>query len=127
MPTSSQISAPSAKLWKRLQSYKTLKRKKKLWKKEILNFEKDLLDIIKLITFRIVKENLQRKLKEDISNLKSSLFSEKIYKLPRQDYKKLLHESITKAYKKSLTQLEKSINLEAKEIAAGVKVDDRIE
>ena len=34
---------------------------------------------------------------------------------------------MTKLYKKSLIHLEKSINLEAKEIAAGVKLDDRIE
>ena len=69
-----------------------------------------------------------------ILNIKSSLdvyaFADKttnIYKLPPQDYKKLLHENITKSYKKSPTRLEKSINLEAKEIAAGVKLDDRIE
>ena len=67
-------------------------------------------------------------------NIKSSpdvyTFADKttnIYKLPPQDYKKLLHENITKSYKKSPTRLEKSINLEAKEIAAGVKLDDRIE
>ena len=102
--------------------------------KELQNFEKDLLDTIKLIKFRIVKDNFQRKLKEDILNIKSSpniyAFAEKttnIYKLLPQDYKKLLHENITKSYKKSPTRLEKSINLEAKEIAAGVKLDDRIE
>ena len=50
-----------------------------------------------------------------------------IYKLPPQDYEKLLHENTTKSYQKSPTRLEKSINLEAKEIAAGVKLDDRIE
>ena len=33
-----------------------------------------------------------------------------IYKLPPQDYKKLLHENITKSYKKAPTHLEKSIN-----------------
>ena len=67
-------------------------------------------------------------------NIKSSpdvyAFADKttnIYKLPPQDYRKLLHENITKSYKKSPTRLEKSINLEAKEIAAGVKLDDRIE
>ena len=102
--------------------------------KELQNFEKDLLDTIKLIKFRIVKGSFQRKLKEDILNIKSSpdvyTFADKttnIYKLPPQDYKKLLHENITKSYKKSPTRLEKSINLEAKEIAAGVKLDDRIE
>ena len=93
-----------------------------------------LLDTMKLIKFWIVKENFQRKLKEDILNIKSSpniyAFAEKttnIYKLLPQDYKKLLHENITKSYKKSPTRLEKSINLEAKEIAARVKLDDSIE
>ena len=102
--------------------------------KELQKFKKDLLDTIKLIKFRIVKDNFQRKLKEDISNIKSSAdvyaFGDKttnIYELPPQDYKKLLHENIPKSCKKSTTRLEKSINLEAKEIAAGIKLNDRIE
>ena len=40
--------------------------------KELQNFEKDFLDTIKLIKFWIVKYNFHRKLKEDISNIKSS-------------------------------------------------------
>ena len=102
--------------------------------KELQNFEKDLLDTIKLIKFRIVKDSFQRKLNQNILNIKSSpdvcACADKtanIYKLPPQDYRKLLYENITKSYKKSPTCLEKSINLEAKEIAAGVKLDDRIE
>ena len=102
--------------------------------KELQNFEKDLLDTIKLIKFRIVEDSFQRKLNEDILNIKSSpdvdAFADKttnIYKLPPQDYRKLLHENITKSYKKSPTRLGKSLNLEAKQIAAGVKLDDRIE
>ena len=102
--------------------------------KNCKNLEKDLLDTIRLIKFQIVKDNFQRKLNEDILNIKSSpdvyAFADKttnIYKLPPQDYRKLLHENITKSYKKSPTRLEKFINLEAKEIAAGVKLDDRIE
>ena len=89
---------------------------------------------MKLIKLRIVKANFQRKLKQDILNIKSSsdvyAFADKtksIYKLPPQDYKKSLHENITKSYKKSPTNLKKSINLEAKKTAAGVKLDDRIE
>ena len=39
--------------------------------KELQNFEKDLVDTIKLIKFRIVKDNFQRKLKEDILNIKN--------------------------------------------------------
>ena len=37
-----------------------------------------------------------------------------------------LNENITKSFKKSLTHLHKSLNLESKEIAEGVKLDDRI-
>ena len=37
------------------------------------NFDKNLLDTIKLIKSWIVKDLFQRKLKEDISNIKSSL------------------------------------------------------
>ena len=102
--------------------------------KELQNFEKDLLDTIKLIKFWIVKNSFQRKLNEDILNIKSSpdvyAFADKtdnIYKLSPQDYRKLLHENITKSYKISPTRLEKSINLEAKKVAAGVKLDDKIE
>ena len=72
--------------------------------KELQIFEKDLLDTIKLIEFRFVKDHFQRKLKEDISNIKSSpdvyALADKttnIYKLPLQDYRKLLYENITKS------------------------------
>ena len=102
--------------------------------KDLQNFERDLLDTIKLIKFRIVKDNFQKKLKEDILNIKSSAdvyaFADKttnIYKLPPQDCKTLLHENITKSYKKSPTRLEKSINLETKETAAEIELNDRIE
>ena len=70
--------------------------------KEPQNFEKDLLDTIKLIKLRTGKDNFQRKLKEDILNIKSSpdayAYADKttnIYKLPPQNYKKLLHGNIT--------------------------------
>ena len=70
--------------------------------KELQNFEKDLLDTIKLIKFRIVKDSFQRKQNENILNIKSSpdvyALADKttnIYKLPPLDYRKLLHENIT--------------------------------
>ena len=95
--------------------------------KELQNFEKDLLDTIKLKRFRIFIDNFQRKLKDHISNIKSSFYvyafpnkTSNTYKLPPQDYKKLLHENITKAYKKLPTCLENSNHLQAKEIAAEI-------
>ena len=62
--------------------------------KELQNFEKDLLDTMKLIKFQIVKDDFQRKLKKVILNIKSLpdvyAFADKITnvsKLPPQDYK----------------------------------------
>ena len=63
-------------------------------------------------------------MKEDISSINSSpdvfIFADKtnnIYKALPEQYKKFLKENVTKTYKKSTERLEKSINLEAKNIA----------
>ena len=44
-----------------------------------------------------------------------------------KDNEKLIKNSITKKYKKAPTKLEKSINLEAKNIAKNINLADRIE
>ena len=79
---------------------------------------------------QIVKGNVKKKLKEDIkSSSNVYAFANKttnIYKLPSQDSKKLLFKNITKSYKKLPTHLENFINLEAKEIDTGIKLDDRV-
>ena len=86
--------------------------------KNLKKLEKVLLDTIKLIKFWIAEHNFQRKLNDGISNIKSSpdvyVFADKttnIYTFFPQDYKKLLHENITKSYKSSPTRLGKFINL----------------
>ena len=78
--------------------------------KEIQNFEKDLLNAIKVMKFEIINDNFQTKLKEDILNIKSSpdvyIFSDKttkIYKLPLQDYKKFTNSN--KLYQSVLENL----------------------
>ena len=43
------------------------------------------------------------------------------------NYKNLLYQNITKAYKKSTNRLEHAINMEAKHITKNIKPDDRIE
>ena len=50
-----------------------------------------------------------------------------MYEIPPNDYKRLLHENITKTYKKSTKRLENAINMEAKHIAEDIELDDRIE
>ena len=47
--------------------------------------------------------------------------------MPEQQHKKLLHNNVTKTYKKAPPKLETSINLEAKSIAELINLCDRIE
>ena len=71
-------------------------------------FEKELLGIIPSIKFRPAKYAFQKKLKEDISKIKQSpkvfVFVDKtsnIYEMPEQQHKKLIHDNVTKTYKKA--------------------------
>ena len=50
-----------------------------------------------------------------------------MYELLPTEYKKLLKDNITKTYKKATPRLEDAINLEAKQIAKDIKLDDEIE
>ena len=50
-----------------------------------------------------------------------------IYEMPEQQHKKPLHGNTTKRYKKAPPKLETSINLEAKNIAELINLDDHIE
>ena len=68
-------------------------------------------------------------MKEDISSINSSpdvfIFAVKtnnIHKTPPEQYKKLLKENVIKTCKKSTEHLEKSISLEAKNIANLVEI-----
>ena len=49
------------------------------------------------------------------------------YELSRRECKSLLKEKITKTYKKGTPRLEDAINLEAKQIAKSIKLDNKIE
>ena len=73
-------------------------------------------------------------MKSDISEIKSSpnvfIFADKtsnIYKAAPREYNKLLKDNITKSYKKLTDRLQKSINMEAKNIAKKIQLSDRIE
>ena len=76
--------------------------------KELQNFENELMFMIKNIQFRKVNNSFRRQLNEDIKQIKrdSKIFvpadkSRNIYKMDRETYEKLLHENITKTYKKT--------------------------
>ena len=50
-----------------------------------------------------------------------------IYKMDRESYEKLLHENITKTYKKTDKKRVRAINVDAKKIAKDLEPEDRIE
>ena len=75
--------------------------------KEMANFENDLTNLLKVIKFRRTKSVFQRKLKEDIKTIKNAkttlTFADKtsnVYKVPAEQYKKLVINAVTTSYKK---------------------------
>ena len=97
------------------------------------NFEKDLMNVINKLEFRKINDKFQRKLKEDIKKVRESpnmlVFADKstnVYELKPEDHQKFLQNNITKTYKKASEMIEHEINLEAKEIAEKLELEDRI-
>ena len=76
---------------------------------ELSQFETDLMYLVKNLEFRKVNNELKNKLNNDINQIKTSdkVFvaadqSRHIYKMEKDQYKKLLEENSTKTYKKYL-------------------------
>ena len=89
--------------------------------------------MIESIKFRSSQNEFQKKLKEDIKLINSSknilLSADKtqnFYEIKKEDYEKIIHENVTKTYKKSDVSLPKKINKEAKRIAKSFDVADRL-
>ena len=100
---------------------------------ELEHFKKDLININN-VTFIHNTNSFQKKLCADVTEIKNSrniyVFADKtnnIYRMSTSEHNKLLKENVTKTYKKAPEKLQKSINLEAKSIAAKLKLSDRIE
>ena len=90
--------------------------------------------MIKNIQFRHINSTSQEQLKKDIQQIRqrNQLFvsadkSRNIYKMNKEDYEKLMHENITKTYKKTNESKIKTINKSAKKIANRLDLEDRIE
>ena len=54
------------------------------------------------------------------------IISQKLIKMTKENYNKILHDNITKAYKKAQLLLPKKINMEAKNIARSFNVDNKM-
>ena len=90
--------------------------------------------MIKNIQFRHISSTFQEQLKNDIKEIRQSnqLFvtgdkSRNIYKINKKDYEMLMHESITKTYKKINESSIKGINKSAKRILNRLDLENRIE
>ena len=102
-------------------------------------FENDLYALARNIEFKpsdeIKRRNrFQHQLNQDIKSIKSSndLFvpadkTTNVYKVKTVDYRKLLTSNITKQHKKAKESAKDEIDSEAKQIASGLRLDDRVE
>ena len=100
----------------------------------LIPFENDFYEMIKTIKFRPICNNFQSMLKRDVKEINSSktLFvpshkTTNLYKVNKQDYKKLLLDNVTASYQKIEHSTINKINLEAKIIATKLNLDDRVE
>ena len=89
--------------------------------KDITNFENDLTNLLKTIKFRVTKSSSQQQSMEDIriiKNTKTALtFADKtsnFYKVPKEQYEKLVNNAITTSYKKINKKAQSQINSQGK-------------
>ena len=102
--------------------------------KELVPFEDDLIQMVKNIKFRNVKNDFQKKLSEDIRKIQRSTKTvtpadktSNMYRLTKEEYNKLLNDSITATYKKASAKKEERINTGGKKYAKDAKVADKME
>ena len=100
---------------------------------DLTHFEEDLDIMIKNIEFKSVSNNFQRQLADDIKAIKNSdkvfVSTDKlrnIYLMDKDQYKKLLHENITKGYRKTNKNFKNKTNEDASKIIKPLSIDERL-
>ena len=101
---------------------------------EMRGFEDDLTSLVRSIRFKEVSDPFQDKLRRDLATITSTddiiVKADKtknLYRMPKDQYRKLLRDNITKNYKTAPDTLLDEINSEASEIAGKMELNDRIE
>ena len=86
-------------------------------------FGSELIELVKNIKFRKVKNQLQNQLKEDIKKINQSdktlTFADKssnMYRLTREEYVKMRKNAITSTHKKTNSNIKKRIDIKGKQI-----------
>ena len=92
------------------------------------------MDMIKQLQLKKVNSEFQSNLRNNIRQIRRSnnLFisadkSRNIYKVSKASYERMMHENVTKAYKKCNTNKSNSINFKAKQIARKLKIDNSVQ
>ena len=111
---------------------KTLKCPKQV--KELVPFKNDLIDMLKVIEFRKVKNQFLTKLKNGIKTVKHSkktlTFADKtsnMYRLSKEEHEQLLTNAVTSTYKKTNNSIKKKINMAGKQILKNNEILYRVE
>ena len=102
--------------------------------KDLIQFEDDLVRIVKELKFRKVKNNFQTKLREDMKQVQTSKKTltpadktSNMYRLHKNDYQNLLRNAITTSYKKANKNTETKINIKGIKFAKQANILDKIE
>ena len=97
-------------------------------------FEDDIFTLFRKIQFKVVKNPFLSKLNTDVKTIKKSnkvlVFADKttnIYKVEKEDYKKIMADNVTKDYKKADGRIIDDINSEAAMIACRLDIDTKAE
>ena len=100
--------------------------------KELVSFKNDMMEMIKNLEFTQVHNEFQSILNNDIREIHRSnklfIFADKsrnIYKINKTRYEQLMHDNVTKTYKKYNNNKTKR-NIKAKKIASKLKLEDRV-
>ena len=101
---------------------------------QLAGFEHDWWKIVESVQFTDHRSNFQRKLARDVKNITRSqkllVPADKTwnwYRTKPEVYSELVNNAVTKHYKKTNAETVSRINLEAKNIAEKLDLDDRIE
>ena len=102
--------------------------------KDLVPFENDLIDMLKVIKFRKVKNQFPTKLKNDIKTVNQSkktlTLADKtsnMYPLSKEEHDELLSNAVTSNYKKKNNSIKKKINMAGKQISKNNEILNCIE
>ena len=102
--------------------------------KELVLFENDVIDMLKVIKFRKIKNQFFTKLKNNIKTVKQSRKTltsahktSNMYRLSKEEHEELLANAVTSNYKKANNSIKKKISTASKQILKNNEILIRIE